>query len=116
VANVHRYDHLRTEAGMSVELMAAEGAQAARHGAVLAGADRQGTPQRSAPGAWMGELLAAESAEREVRSIAYQMTAAQVSGAPGSGRLRVRPVARSMRRWCAACMAANSSKPRTTWS
>ena len=29
------------------------------------------------PEAWMNELLAAESAEREVRSIAYQMTAAK---------------------------------------
>lgn len=29
------------------------------------------------PEHWMGELLAAETAEREVRSIAYQMTAAR---------------------------------------
>lgn len=29
------------------------------------------------PEQWMGELLAAETAEREVRSIAYQMTAAR---------------------------------------
>ena len=56
----------------------------------------------------LSQLLKAEVAEREVRSIAYQMKAARFPAYriwPGSTS---RP-ARSTRRWCASCTAASSS-------
>jgi hypothetical protein len=68
----------------------------------------QGAPAFDAAVPILSQLLKAEMAEREVRSIAYQIKA------PGSrptrpGRLRLRQPARSTRPWSASSIAASSS-------
>ena len=78
-----RYDHLRAGEPCPVELAEAESLETARHGADLkSGTDGQGAARRHCPEQLLGELLAAETAEQEVRSIAY-------GGSPGtrSGQL-----------------------------
>ena len=65
------------------------------------------------------QLLDAEGAERNVRSIAYQMTAAGFPAHRDLATSTSRP-ARSMRRWCASCTrrssrtTATSSRPATS--
>ena len=77
----------------------------------------QGSPAFEAALPILSQLLKAETADREVRSTAYQLKAARfppIATSPAS----TSPAARSTRRWCANSTAASSWRTRTTssWS
>ncbi len=78
----------------------------------------QGAPAFEAAQPVLAQLLKAETAEREVRSVAYQLKAARFPAYRDSGWLRVRRTARSTKRWCGSCTAVSSwSRRRTScWS
>src|SRR3989344_3936677 len=86
------------------------------HGMAQAVAElaEQGAPAFDAAQPILSQLLKAETAEREVRSVAYQLKVAR-SRAYGAlvgfdfGHME------GTRRWCASCTAVNSWRTPTTW-
>ena len=75
----------------------------------------QGSPAFEAAVPILSQLLKAEIAEREVRSIAYQLKAARFP-AYRTWPASTSPPARSTRLWSASCTAASSSTAPTTSS
>ena len=119
-ANVARYDSLRPEMGGAPCVMirrrppspsccAASRCTAWRRAASELA--EQGAPAFEGAMPILSQLLKAEMAEREVRSIAYQLKAARF---PNYRDLAVltSPAARSTRRWCASCIAASFMEER----
>src|ERR1700709_2085487 len=75
----------------------------------------QGAPAFEAAVPVLSQLLKAETAEREVRSIAYQIKAARFPAYKDLSGLTLRP-ARSLRPWFASFIDANFLHRRTTSS
>ena len=76
----------------------------------------QGAPAFEAAIPLLAQLLKAEMAEREVRSVAYQIQGRPLSGLQGPDRISTLPPARSTKPWFEPCTAATSSTAPTTSS
>jgi hypothetical protein len=86
------------------------------HGMAQAVAElaEQGSPAFEAAQPMLSQLLKAETAEREVRSVAYQLKLARFQPTVTSPA-STSPTARSTRRWCASSIGASSWTMRRTW-
>ncbi len=70
-----------------------------------------GIKRRHEPPRIIGDLLAAEIAEKQARSIKYQLTIASCRLRPRTSRISTSPARRPTRRWSATWRAAALSSP-----